>query len=157
MVRQAAVASQALAAQAKALRQSVASTRLRQGSADEARALLERALEHISRVGWTQAAADFNDPAGAFVDRDMYVFITDREGIYRLHSAKPANEGKRIGDVPGIDGARFKRPVEPGDQLILESSLERARGGIFKYKTRATVNGELATEAELMCTMRQIG
>ena len=56
----------------------------------------------------------------------------------------------------GIDGARFKRPVEPGDQLILESTLERAKGGIFKYKARATVNGELATEAELMCTMRKI-
>jgi 3-hydroxyacyl-[acyl-carrier-protein] dehydratase len=56
----------------------------------------------------------------------------------------------------GIDGARFKRPVEPGDQLILESNLVRAKGGIFKYQTRATVNGELATEAELMCTMRKI-
>jgi len=56
----------------------------------------------------------------------------------------------------GIDGARFKRPVEPGDQLILESTLVRAKGGIFKYQTRATVNGELATEAELMCTMRKI-
>jgi 3-hydroxyacyl-[acyl-carrier-protein] dehydratase len=56
----------------------------------------------------------------------------------------------------GIDGARFKRPVEPGDQLILESSIIRAKAGIFKYATRATVNGELATEAELMCTMRKI-
>jgi 3-hydroxyacyl-[acyl-carrier-protein] dehydratase len=56
----------------------------------------------------------------------------------------------------GIDGARFKRPVEPGDQLILESSIVRAKAGIYKYAARATVNGELATEAELMCTMRKI-
>ncbi len=56
----------------------------------------------------------------------------------------------------GIDGARFKRPVEPGDQLILESTLTRAKAGIFKYAARATVNGELAAEAELMCTMRKI-
>lgn len=56
----------------------------------------------------------------------------------------------------GIDGARFKRPVEPGDQLILESTLLRAKAGIFKYQARALVNGELATEAELMCTMRKI-
>jgi 3-hydroxyacyl-[acyl-carrier-protein] dehydratase len=56
----------------------------------------------------------------------------------------------------GIDGARFKRPVEPGDQLILEASLERAKAGIFKYKTRASVGGETAVEAELMCTMRKI-
>ncbi|MFN7726155.1 MAG: 3-hydroxyacyl-ACP dehydratase FabZ [Rubrivivax sp.] len=56
----------------------------------------------------------------------------------------------------GIDGARFKRPVEPGDQLILEARLDRAKGGIYKYKTRATVDGETAVEAELMCTMRKI-
>ncbi len=56
----------------------------------------------------------------------------------------------------GIDGARFKRPVEPGDQLILEASIDRAKGGIYKYKTRASVDGETAVEAELMCTMRKI-
>jgi len=56
----------------------------------------------------------------------------------------------------GIDGARFKRVVEPGDQLILDVSLERAKAGIYKYKTRASVNGETAVEAELMCTMRKV-
>jgi len=56
----------------------------------------------------------------------------------------------------GIDGARFKRVVEPGDQLILEASIERAKAGIYKYKTRASVDGETAVEAELMCTMRKI-
>jgi 3-hydroxyacyl-[acyl-carrier-protein] dehydratase len=56
----------------------------------------------------------------------------------------------------GIDAARFKRPVEPGDQLILESSIERAKSGIVKYRTRASVGGETAVEAELMCTMRRI-
>jgi 3-hydroxyacyl-[acyl-carrier-protein] dehydratase len=56
----------------------------------------------------------------------------------------------------GIDGARFKRPVEPGDQLMLEATLDRARAGIYKYKTKAFVDGEVAAEAELMCTMRQV-
>jgi len=56
----------------------------------------------------------------------------------------------------GIDGARFKRPVEPGDQLILEVSLDRMKAGIFKFKARALVGTEVATEAELMCTMRTI-
>jgi 3-hydroxyacyl-[acyl-carrier-protein] dehydratase len=56
----------------------------------------------------------------------------------------------------GIDGARFKRVVEPGDQLILEAAIDRARAGIFKYKVRASVDGETAVEAELMCTMRKI-
>jgi 3-hydroxyacyl-[acyl-carrier-protein] dehydratase len=57
----------------------------------------------------------------------------------------------------GIDGARFKRVVEPGDQLILEASIDRAKAGIFKYKARASVDGEIAVEAELMCTMRKVG
>lgn len=56
----------------------------------------------------------------------------------------------------GIDGARFKRVVEPGDQLILEARIERAKAGIYKYKTRASVGGETAVEAELMCTMRKV-
>jgi 3-hydroxyacyl-[acyl-carrier-protein] dehydratase len=56
----------------------------------------------------------------------------------------------------GIDNARFKKPVGPGDQLILEASIDRARAGIFKYKTRASVDGETAVEAELMCTMRKV-
>ncbi|QAZ41118.1 3-hydroxyacyl-[acyl-carrier-protein] dehydratase FabZ [Methylibium sp. Pch-M] len=56
----------------------------------------------------------------------------------------------------GIDGARFKRPVEPGDQLILEVEADRVRAGIHKFKARATVAGELACGAELMCTMRSV-
>ena len=56
----------------------------------------------------------------------------------------------------GIDGARFKRPVEPGDQLVLEASIERVKSGIYKYKTRASVGSETAVEAELMCTMRKV-
>ena len=56
----------------------------------------------------------------------------------------------------GIDGARFKRPVEPGDQLVLEASIDRVKAGIYKYKVRASVDGQTAVEAELMCTMRKI-
>jgi 3-hydroxyacyl-[acyl-carrier-protein] dehydratase len=56
----------------------------------------------------------------------------------------------------GIDGARFKRPVEPGDQLVLEASIKRVKSGIYKYKTRASVGSETAVEAELMCTMRKV-
>ena len=56
----------------------------------------------------------------------------------------------------GIDGARFKRPVVPGDQLVLEAFIDRAKSGIYRYKTRASVDGHTAVEAELMCTMRKI-
>jgi 3-hydroxyacyl-[acyl-carrier-protein] dehydratase len=67
-----------------------------------------------------------------------------------------APDDKTVYYFAGIDGARFKRPVEPGDQLILEVSLDRMKAGIFKFKARALVGTEVATEAELMCTMRTI-
>jgi 3-hydroxyacyl-[acyl-carrier-protein] dehydratase len=56
----------------------------------------------------------------------------------------------------GIDGARFKRPVEPGDQLVMQVTLERARAGIYKFKGVAHVGEDMACEAELMCTMRSV-
>ena len=56
----------------------------------------------------------------------------------------------------GIDGARFKRPVEPGDQLIMDVELIRHKSGIFKFKGVTRVDGNIACEAELMCTMRTI-
>jgi 3-hydroxyacyl-[acyl-carrier-protein] dehydratase len=56
----------------------------------------------------------------------------------------------------GIDGARFKRPVEPGDQLVMEVELLRAKAGIYKFKGVTRVGPDIACEAELMCTMRSI-
>jgi 3-hydroxyacyl-[acyl-carrier-protein] dehydratase len=56
----------------------------------------------------------------------------------------------------GIDNARFKRPVEPGDQLHMHVEIVRHSRGIWKFQARATVDGQLAVEAELMCTMRSV-
>jgi len=56
----------------------------------------------------------------------------------------------------GIDAARFKRPVEPGDQLIMEVEVLRHKAGIYKFKGTARVGEEIACEAELMCTMRTV-
>jgi 3-hydroxyacyl-[acyl-carrier-protein] dehydratase len=56
----------------------------------------------------------------------------------------------------GMEGVRFKRPVEPGDQLILDVTLTRMKAGIFKFQARASVAGELAVEAELTCAIRKI-
>jgi 3-hydroxyacyl-[acyl-carrier-protein] dehydratase len=65
-------------------------------------------------------------------------------------------DDKTVYYFAGIDGARFKRPVEPGDQLIMDVSLERMKAGIFKFKGVTRVGDEVACEAELMCTMRTI-
>ncbi len=65
-------------------------------------------------------------------------------------------DNKTIYYFAGIDGARFKRPVEPGDQLVMDVTLERMKAGIFKFKGTTRVGEEIACEAELMCTMRTI-
>jgi 3-hydroxyacyl-[acyl-carrier-protein] dehydratase len=65
-------------------------------------------------------------------------------------------DDKTVYYFAGIDGARFKRPVEPGDQLVMEVTLDRMKAGIFKFKAVARVDNNVACEAELMCTMRSI-
>jgi 3-hydroxyacyl-[acyl-carrier-protein] dehydratase len=54
----------------------------------------------------------------------------------------------------GIDGARFKRRVVPGDQLRLEVSMDRVKRGVGKFTGRALVDGEVACETEMMCALR---
>jgi 3-hydroxyacyl-[acyl-carrier-protein] dehydratase len=56
----------------------------------------------------------------------------------------------------GVDHARFKRPVEPGDQLILEVRLDRIRRGVGKFSCEANVDGLQVATAELMCARRDI-
>jgi 3-hydroxyacyl-[acyl-carrier-protein] dehydratase len=55
----------------------------------------------------------------------------------------------------GIDKARFKKPVEPGDQLFLKVAHLWDKRGVWKYKARAEVDGQIVTEAELMCASRK--
>lgn len=56
----------------------------------------------------------------------------------------------------GIDNARFKRQVIPGDQLIFEIKLLQSKRGIGKFQAQAFVAGELAVEAEIMCAKRPV-
>jgi 3-hydroxyacyl-[acyl-carrier-protein] dehydratase len=65
-------------------------------------------------------------------------------------------DDKMIYYFAGMEGVRFRRPVEPGDQLILEAQILRMKAGIFKFKTRALVGTDIAVEAELTCAMRSI-
>jgi len=55
-----------------------------------------------------------------------------------------------------IDGARFKRPISPGDQMIIKVSLIRSMRGLFKFAGVVEVDGQLAAEAELMCTVKAV-
>jgi 3-hydroxyacyl-[acyl-carrier-protein] dehydratase len=86
----------------------------------------------------------------------MLEALAQAAAILSFETLGKAPDDKTVYYFAGIDGARFKRPVEPGDQLILDVTLDRAKAGIFKFTAKAMVGDELAVEAELMCTMRTI-
>jgi hypothetical protein len=110
LVEQSSTASYALVDRADKLREAVASMRLRQGSADEALEMVRRAQAHVQAVGREQAFLDFHEVGGDFIDRDLYIFCFDRDGVYAACGAKPANVGQHYSVTPGLD-ARFMQNV----------------------------------------------
>lgn len=80
--------------------------------------------------------------------------LAQAAAILTLRSANLTTNDDSLYYFVGIDGARFKKPVQPGDQLILKATILRERIGIWKYAVQAEVDGRVVTEAELMCTMR---
>ncbi len=66
------------------------------------------------------------------------------------------NDGHNVYYFAGIDGARFKRPVRPGDQLVFEVEQLRMSRGLGKFRAVARVEGAMAAEAELLCVLRPV-
>jgi len=56
----------------------------------------------------------------------------------------------------GIDNARFKKPVNPGDQIVLHVKIDRVLKGIWKYSGTATVDNDIVAEANMMCILKEI-
>ena len=73
---------------------------------------------------------------------------------FETHDITP--DDKTLYYFAGIDGVRFKRPVEPGDQLILDVTVARMRAGLWKFDAKALVGEEIAVEAELMVAIRRL-
>jgi methyl-accepting chemotaxis protein len=109
MVEQALHSTMGLRDRSSDLSASVAAIRLRRGTADEAHALVLRAQELAGRIGLDAAAARFHDPDGGFRDRDQYIFVFDRQGVYQVFGSTPAMVGKTVHDVRGLDGALVLR------------------------------------------------
>ena len=109
MVDQALQATVGLRDRASNLSEAVAAIRLRRGTADEAFALVMRARDLIEQVGLSAAAAQFHDQQGAFRDRDLYVFVFDRDGQYQVFGSTPDKVGHTVFDVRGLDGNHVLR------------------------------------------------
>ena len=73
---------------------------------------------------------------------------------FKTMNAKPTDSA--VYYFAGIDNARFKKPVSPGDQIILKVSIERILRGIWKYKGVALVDDAVVAEAEMMCILKEI-
>ncbi|QJR14157.1 3-hydroxyacyl-[acyl-carrier-protein] dehydratase FabZ [Usitatibacter palustris] len=76
--------------------------------------------------------------------------------VLSLKSAGIKNDGKNVYYFVGIDGARFKKPVVPGDTLMIEVEQVRESRGMVKFKAVAKVEGQVASEAELLCALRSL-
>jgi 3-hydroxyacyl-[acyl-carrier-protein] dehydratase len=82
--------------------------------------------------------------------------LAQASGLLSLKSSDTRADDNTVIFFAGIDGARFKRPIVPGDTLILESEILLERRGLYKYAVKASVGDQLACEAELLCTKRTV-
>ena len=109
-----------LALRAGEMSRAVASFKLQQGTAEEAVALVTRALAQRQTSGKDRFTQTLTDPKNGFHDRDMYVFALDRQGGYRAFGGQPEKVGSRVQDIPGVDGQALlasivaQAEMEPG-------------------------------------------
>jgi 3-hydroxyacyl-[acyl-carrier-protein] dehydratase len=82
--------------------------------------------------------------------------LAQAAGILSFQTMGKVSDDSSVYYFVGIDNARFKRPVSPGDQLKLHVEITRTSRSIWKYAGKAMVDGQVAAEAELMCTLREI-
>ena len=82
--------------------------------------------------------------------------LAQATGLLAFRTGNRGAERESLYYLVGIDKARFKQPVEPGDQLRLSVELIKTRRGIWVFDTTATVDGKTAATAEIMCTERKI-
>ncbi len=125
--------------------------------------LIDRVLE--LEVGKTLVAlknVTFNEPqfTGHFPAQPIMPGVLIIEALAQATGilAFKSEVGKPIDGqiymLVGVDKVRFKRMVEPGDQLRLEVEVMTVKRGMWKFKCRATVDGNVVTTAELMCTQK---
>ena len=119
MVDQALQATMGLSDGASHLSESVAGIRLRRGTSDEAFAMVQRASALIQRVGLQAASTQFHDQNGAFRDRDLYIFVFNRDGVYDVFGSTPQRVGSTVYETAGLDG----------DHVLREGFATAERGG----------------------------
>ena len=82
--------------------------------------------------------------------------LAQTAGILSFKSMNETADDNTLYFFVGIDNCRFKKPVVPGDVLSLNVSIEKVRGGVWKYNAIAKVEDNTCAQAELMCALRKI-
>ncbi len=82
--------------------------------------------------------------------------IAQATGILAFLSTGTRPSEKSLYYFVGVDKARFKQPVEPGDQMVLDVEVLRTMRGVWKFRGTAKVDGTIAASAEMMCVEREI-
>jgi len=125
--------------------------------------LVDRVLEITPRESITALKnVTMNEPffQGHFPDFPVMPGVLIIEALAQTAALLAFSEVRQENAVyyfAGIDGARFKKPVLPGDQLIMTAKFERERAGIYKFHVQATVDSVLAAEANITCALRTKG
>jgi 3-hydroxyacyl-[acyl-carrier-protein] dehydratase len=125
--------------------------------------LVDRVLEFTPRQSITAIKnVTINEPffQGHFPDFPVMPGVLIIEALAQTAALLTFTEEKVEDAVyyfAGIDAARFKKPVLPGDQLVMVATYQREKAGIYKFHVEATVDGELAAEADITCAVRRKG
>ena len=105
-----------------------------------------------------------NEPmfTGHFPERPIFPGVLIMEamaqatGILAFKTTESKPDGTSLYYFAGIDNCRFKQPVVPGDQLIMEVQLVKQKRGIWKFTGEASVDGKVVASADLMCAQQEI-
>jgi len=82
--------------------------------------------------------------------------LAQATGILSYITTEQRPDGDSLYYLVGIDKARFKAPVSPGDQLIMTVDVIKEKRGIWKFNAEAKVDGKLVSSAEIMCAQRGV-